>query len=42
MSLFRIDPKKPFEGPHQNRQVVKRGPTPEDADGTNTRFPGMQ
>lgn len=32
MSLFRVDPQKPFNGPHQNQQVATSGPEPEDAD----------
>ncbi|MGM0547583.1 MAG: alpha/beta hydrolase [Bacteroidota bacterium] len=31
MSLFRVDPKKPFNGPHQNQQVVTGGADINDA-----------
>ncbi len=31
MSLFRVNPDNPFSGPHQNQQVVARGPAPEEA-----------
>lgn len=32
MSLFRVDPQKPFSGPHQNQQVATNGPKPEAAE----------
>lgn len=32
MSLFRVDPEKPFNGPHQNEQVVTAGVSPKDAE----------
>ncbi len=32
MSLFRVDPKKPFNGPHQNQKVATAGVDLDDAD----------
>ena len=32
MSLFSVDPKNPFQGPHQNQPVATAGIDPEDAD----------
>lgn len=31
MSLFRINPESPFNGPHQNQKTATRGPSAEDA-----------
>jgi phospholipase/carboxylesterase len=32
MSLFRVDPDNPFNGPHQGQQVVTGGTTPDDGE----------
>lgn len=31
MSLFRVDPENPFQGPHQNQPIATQGPSPEKA-----------
>jgi predicted esterase len=31
MSLFRVDPDKPFDGPHQDGDVLERGPSASEA-----------
>ncbi len=31
MSLFRVDPQNPFDGPHQNQKEVTRGSSPSEA-----------